>query len=265
MHLFVWTLAATLSVLGRNAGVIPSDSVRCNVGERRVDVTEITPPERMPFKDGEQLEYAVSYTIARGSGTMRVVADTLRGSRVWRASLSIDGGLPFLSVHDTNTSWFDQVSFNSLRFLQQQHEPRHTALRDFHIFPERGVFQPIKGPEQPTVAEPMDEVAIVYYVRTLALEPGQCLELHRYFRPGSNPVVIHVDRRERITVPAGTFDAIVVRPQIVTSGIFSENGRAELWLSDDPARLVLQLKTHLTIGSINLYLKRATNTITSIR
>jgi len=263
MHLFVWTLAATLSVLGRGPTIIPNDSARCADDEHRVDVADLaTPPRMLPFKDGEELEYTVSYTKLRaGSGMMRVVADTLRGARVWRASLTMDGGIPFLSVHDTNTSWFDQSSFASLRFQQQQHEPRHTALRDFHIFPERRVFQPIKGDEQPSVADPMDEVAIVYFVRTLALEPGQCFELHRYFKPASNPVVVHVERRERITVPAGTYNAIVVRPQIVTSGIFSENGRAELWLSDDPARLVLQLKTHLSFGSINLYLKRATNTV----
>jgi len=264
MHLFVWTLAATMSVLGRGPAIVSNDSARCADGERRVAVADLAMPERMlPFKDGEQLEYSVSYTKLRaGSGTMHVVADTLRGAHVWRASLTVDGGIPFVSVHDTNTSWFERSSFTSLRFLQQQHEPRHTALRDFHIFPERRLFQSITGSEQPTVADPMDEVAIVYFVRTLALEPGQCFELHRYFKPGSNPVVVHVERRERIEVPAGTFNAIVVRPEIVTSGIFSENGRAELWLSDDNARLVLQLKTHLSFGSINLYLRRATNTVT---
>jgi len=263
MHLFVWTLAATLSVLGRSRAAVTNDSAHCTDGERRVDVADLATPARaLPFRDGEQLEYSVSYTKVRaGSGTMRIVADSLRGARVWRASLAVDGGIPFLSVHDTNTSWFEQSSFTSLRFLQQQHEPRHTALRDFHIFPERRAFQPIKGPEQPSVVDPMDEVSIVYFVRTLALEPGECFELHRYFKPGSNPVVVHVERRERIEVPAGTYNAIVVRPEIVTSGIFSENGRAELWLSDDAARLVLQLKTHLSIGSINLYLKRATNTV----
>ncbi|HEV8495919.1 MAG TPA: DUF3108 domain-containing protein, partial [Gemmatimonadaceae bacterium] len=59
---------------------------------------------------------------------------------------------------------------------------------------------------------------------------------------------------------AGTFDAIVLRPEITTSGIFSQNGRAELWLADDSTHAVLQLKSHLAFGSINLYLNRvATN------
>src|SRR4029077_1809571 len=111
--------------------------------------------------------------------------------------------------------------------------------------------------EQPSVPGPLDDVSLVYFVRTLPLEPGQCYELHRYFRPAGNPVVIHVLRRERIKVSAGTFNAIVVRPEITTSGIFSQHGRAELWLSDDSARVVLQLKPQLPFGSINLYLKHA--------
>jgi hypothetical protein len=61
-------------------------------------------------------------------------------------------------------------------------------------------------------------------------------------------------RREHIKVPAGEFDAIVVRPIIKTKGIFSEGGRAEIWLSDDTNRIMLQMKSKLPFGSLNLYL-----------
>jgi hypothetical protein len=108
----------------------------------------------------------------------------------------------------------------------------------------------------PSVADPMDEVSFVYFARTLPLEPGQCYELPRYFRPDGNPVVLRVVRRDTITVPAGRFPAIVIQPEITTSAIFSKNGRAEVWLSDDSARTVLQLKSQLSFGSINLYLTR---------
>jgi len=47
----------------------------------------------------------------------------------------------------------------------------------------------------------------------------------------------------------------VIQPIIKTKGVFSEEGRAELWLSDDERRLMLQMKSRLTFGSINLYLK----------
>ena len=87
------------------------------------------------------------------------------------------------------------------------------------------------------------------------LTVGQTYSFDRYFRPDRNPVRITVLRRERITVPAGTFDAIVLQPIIKTKGIFSENGHAEIWLSDDDRRIMLQLKSKLSFGSLNLYLK----------
>jgi hypothetical protein len=37
--------------------------------------------------------------------------------------------------------------------------------------------------------------------------------------------------------------------------MFSQDGHAELWLADDSARTVLQLKTSLKIGSISLRLR----------
>jgi hypothetical protein len=68
-------------------------------------------------------------------------------------------------------------------------------------------------------------------------------------------VTIQVLRRERIRVPAGEFDAIVVQPVIKSRGIFCENGHAEVWLSDDENHIMLQMKSGSEIGSLNLYLK----------
>jgi hypothetical protein len=45
-----------------------------------------------------------------------------------------------------------------------------------------------------------------------------------------------------------------VQPQITTPGIFSKNGHAEVWLSDDSTRMMLMLKSGLAFGSLNLYL-----------
>jgi hypothetical protein len=235
-----------------------ADSSRCDSTEVRVPATRALPQAaRRPFAAGERLEYSVSFLrFSVGSGVMQITNDTVRGQRTWRASFSIDGGFRFLSVHDTNTSWFDTTTFNSLRFIENLHEPRYHANRETDIYPERRVYHQHGQSEAPSVSDPLDAVSLVYFVRSLPLEPRECYELRRFYQPNGNPVVIHVLRRERITVPAGTYDAVVVRPEITTGGIFSQNGHAELWLSDDSARVVLQLKSHLPFGSINLYLRR---------
>ena len=111
------------------------------------------------------------------------------------------------------------------------------------------------GEHRPTVVLPLDDGSFLYFIRTIPLEIGKEYVFDRYFRPDRNPVRIQVLRREKITVPAGTFDAVVVRPIINARGVFSQNGRAEVWLSDDDKRLMLQMKSHLKFGSLNLYLK----------
>jgi hypothetical protein len=250
---------ALLSLSFPPAALSPdSDAARCLPSETLVPVaTSATAAVRPVFAKGEQLQFAVSFgKVHVGSGEMSFSGrDTVRGRDVWKASLAISGGFFMLSVHDTSTSWFDSLTFNSLRFRQQLNEPHTHGLRDTQIFPDRAIYKKGSDAEHPSVSDPVDEISLVYYVRTLPLAPGQCYVFHRYFEPDGNPVVVHVLRRERVTVPAGTFDAIVLRPEIETKGIFSQNGRALLWLSDDSSHTVLQLKSQLSFGSINLYLK----------
>jgi len=212
-----------------------------------------------PFVVGERLTYDVEFgPLKVGTGTMEVRGvETVRGREAYHTIFRIEGGIPLYRVDDTFESWFTTDDLSSLRFHQDQNEGQKDRERRYEIFPERSVYNETTGDngEQPSVAQPLDDGSFVYFVRTVPLEVGRSYEFQRYFKPDRNPVTIRVLRRERVTVPAGTFDAIVIQPIIKTKGVFSEEGRAELWLSDDERRLMLQMKSRLTFGSINLYLK----------
>jgi hypothetical protein len=212
----------------------------------------------MPFAPGERLTYAVSFgPLHVASGSMELsTGDSIRGHPTFHAVFRLHGGMFLFRVNDRIESWFDASgsSLISLRFAQQLNEGRYHASRRFELFPDRGTYVEQGSPEQPSVSEPLDDVSFLYFLRTLPLEVGQRYEFHRYFQPEGNPVVITVMRRERITLPAGTFDALVVRPEISTEGLFAKGGRAEVWLRADSAHEVLQLRSHLAIGSLSLYL-----------
>jgi hypothetical protein len=115
------------------------------------------------------------------------------------------------------------------------------------------------GVENPSVAEPLDEGSFVYFMRSTPLEVGKTYEFDRYYHLDRNPVRIDVVRRERVTVPAGEFDAILIRPTIKSKGLFSEKGDAEVWLADDSTRRVLRLKSKLPFGTLYLELKNVEN------
>lgn len=180
--------------------------------------------------------------------------DTVRGHIAWRAIFTISGGTLFFKVRDSTVSWFDTATLSSHRFVQHIREGRYHADRDYQIYPERATYARFDQPEVPSVPEPLDDASFLYFLRTVPLEVGRVYEFNRYFQPEGNPIVIHVLRRERVTVPAGTFNAIVVQPQITTGGIFSRKGHAEVWLADDSTHMMLQLKSHVAFGSLNLYL-----------
>jgi hypothetical protein len=211
----------------------------------------------VPFGPGERLTYEVRFGVLKvGNGTMEVAGvTTVRGREAYHTRFTVRGGTFFYKVNDLLESWFDTRSLTSLRFTLDQNEGRRNRERRYEIFPERQTYREGDNPEAPSVPEPLDEGSFLYYVRTLPLRDGDVYELNRYFRPDRNPVRIRVVRRERVTVPAGTFDAVVVQPTIRTRGIFSEGGRAELWLSDDEDRVMLQMKSHLSFGSLNLFLR----------
>jgi hypothetical protein len=212
----------------------------------------------IPFGVGERLVYDVKFGFKKvGTGSMEVAAiDTIRGRHAWRTDFRVKGGLLMLKVDDRFQSWIDTATFHTLRFIKDQEELGKNRERHYEIYPELGKFEELKTKrEQPTVEHPLDETSFLYFIRTVPLEIGQTYDFHRYFIADRNPVRIKVLRRERVTVPAGTFQALVVQPLIKTSKLFSENGRAEVWISEDPTRIIVQMKSDLPIGSFSLYLR----------
>ena len=214
-----------------------------------------------PFAPGEVLTYNVHFgSLKVGTGAMEVRAiENVRGRAAYHTVFTAKGGIPLIKVDDRFESWFSTDDLSSLRFYQDLDEGFKEAERRYDIFPERAAFDDLtdNDGEQKSVSNPLDDGSFLYFIRTVPLTVGQTYTFERYFKPDRNPVTIRVLRKEKVTVPAGTYDAIVVQPQIKTNGIFSEGGHAEVWLSDDDRRIVLQMKSQLKFGSLNLYLTSA--------
>ncbi len=217
------------------------------------------------FGVGESLVYDVKFGFLNvGTARMDVVGlDTVRGRKVWHTKLEIEGGIPGYRVHDVLESWIDAENFNSLRHRQETVEGSRQRTKRYEIMPERGVYREDAKPEQPTVEHPLDEGAFLFFVRNQPLDVGRTYDFPRYFIPDRNPVTVKVSRRERVEVSAGVFQTIVIKPIIKSKGVFSQNGRAEIWLTDDDRRLMIKMETHVIFGTISLRLREFTQGTTS--
>jgi hypothetical protein len=211
----------------------------------------------LPYTTGERLVYDVKFSsVDVGDAVMEVLGvENVRGRQALHIRFNVKGGTFLYKVNDRYESWIDTLRLVSLRHWQQVDEGSYERQRRYEIMPELGTYKENDKPEQPTVAEPLDDGSFFYFLRTIPLEVGKTYTFDRYFKPDRNPVTVTVMRRERIKVPAGTFDAIVLHPTIKAKGVFGEGGKAEIWLADDSTKMMLQMKSKLKIGSLNLYLK----------
>jgi hypothetical protein len=222
-------------------------------------------PLALPFGVGERGVYDVRFGPIRvGHGTMELALDTVRGRSVFHAVMTVQGGIPFFRVDDRYDSWFDTLSLDALRSRQRVHEGRYRRDQTYEIDGTTQRFVTL-GDTLRSVADPLDETAMLYFARTLPLTAGAVYRVPRFFIADQNPIELRVLRRERLTVPAGTFDAVVVQPIIPTAGMFAGNGNAQVWFSDDAARRLLQLRASLSFGTLSLQLRRYTAAVPGTR
>ena len=214
----------------------------------------------VPFGVGEELVFRATFgKLPAGTARMRVEGiDTIRNRAAYHVTFAIDGGILFFRVHDSYESWIDVESLSSLRHRQRISEGRYHRNTTYELFPEAAMYQKDSEPLRPSVSNPLDDGSFVYAVRSLELRVGDTVRTDRYFVPEKNPVVLTAVREETVTVASRTYAAIVVKPSINTTGIFSENGHAEIWFSNDRDRLPLQLKTRFSRFSLTLALVSVT-------
>ncbi len=223
-----------------------------------------------PFQVGEHAEYNVTFGPIRvGRAHLRVEAlDSIRGTPAHRLSMEIKGGIPLYKIDDRTVSWLAADPYRSLRFEQilkqggyrrhrrweLDHEALTTTREDWDE--ETGAYRPHRRQHDlPIPWGALDEISYLFLIRTLPLEVGKVYRFERYYEPEGNPVVVEVLRRERVRVKAGTFETLVVRPIIQTDGMFGEDGQAEVYITDDERRLIVQLKTKMRVGELNMFLR----------
>ena len=220
--------------------------------------TAISMNRPMPFGAGERMEYVAKIgTMHVGRGSMQIVGiEDVRGRPAVHTQFDLKGRWFFFKANYLLESWVDQATFTSLRFTQDNDEDASDKDKVYEIFPDRQTYQVNNGPELPSVPDPLDEGALLYFVRTMDLEVGKTYTLNRYFRPDRNPVIVKVLRRETVDLPAGKYNTIVIQPIIKSKGIFSEGGQAQIWLSDDKDRIMVQMRVKLKGPTISLQLTK---------
>jgi hypothetical protein len=256
----VGAAAGVATLLGAAVALHAAQQPPATPAHAAAEAAEAVVPAAVPFGPGERAVYRVTYGILgkRGEAVSEVTGvDMVRGRSAYVLDFRLKGGVLGMNVNDVQQSWLDVGQLYSHRFRQDLHQVRYERLRTLDFFPAERLWRRLENDETGPLATdmPLDDVSFLYWSRTLPLEVGRTYEFRRYYKDEGNPVVIRVLRRQTITVPAGTFNTIVVKPLIRTSGLFSEGGEAEVYYSDDERRLIVMVRTKFSIANMTMQLE----------
>ena len=150
-------------------------------------------------------------------------------------------------------SWFDVSHHRSLRYERRNVEKDETRTKKVRFDQASNTATVIERGEtktETTSPEAVDQLAFIYYVRLLDLKPGARFVLRNQVDPADNPVSIRVLKKERVRVPAGTYDAWVLQLDVKTdSGLFKKGGENRIWVTADDRRIPVRITSKIGIGS----------------
>ena len=214
----------------------------------------------VPFGPGESLRFSIEYGVIKAGTAWLEVApmETYHGRPCYHLVSRAESN-DFMSriykVRDRIDSLIDAEGLYSYRYRKRIREGDYRKDYDAFYAPDSGVVRYADGKQYDSAMWPKDGLAAFYFVRHVPLEVGKDVVIPHHSDQTSGDITVKVYRKERIEVPAGKFDCIVIEPVMTAGGIFKNSGRMTIWVTDDARRIPVLMKSKIPVGSIDAVLQ----------
>lgn len=223
---------------------------------------EILPAPKNPVRAGESLRFSVQYGVIKAGSAWLEVPEIkdYNGHAAYALVARAESNSFFSSVYKVRNrieSMWDKDSLYSLRYAENRREGKFRVKSEMLFDYSRKEAKYDNGKVYPIPAHVQDALSSFYYTRFQALPIGGSIVFDYHASRKSQPLEVKILGRERIKVPAGTFDCIAIEPILKAGGIFKNKGRLVIWITNDERRIPVLMKSKVLIGSISVVLQEA--------
>jgi len=165
-------------------------------------------------------------------------------------------------VADRFNSYTDAKTLCSNKLIKHSEEGSHrrdtTITYDYSrgkaVLEERSLNNQQKREENAIPGCVTDVVSGILYVASLPLQVGSTYTFP--LNDGSKTVTVqaHVEGKEQIKTPAGTFQTLRVGPEGDSGTLLRNKGRIWIWYTDDDKHLPIQMRAKVFYGTVTIYL-----------
>lgn len=217
-------------------------------------------PQIFPFGPGEELNFAVKFGVVRAGNASLAVRGMERMDdevilRLESTATSARFFSTFYKVDNLYQSFWSLADAQPVASARRVREGSYKKDERITFDSARGLAIDQDGKEHPILPGCQDAIGAFYYLRAVPLEIGGVVRIPHYSNGKSYVLHVNVLRRESVTVPAGRFDCIVVEPKLEAEGVFQQKGTLTVWLTDDPRRMPVLMRSKIAVGSIEAELE----------
>ncbi|MBN2385052.1 DUF3108 domain-containing protein [bacterium] len=220
------------------------------------------------FQPGEILEYEVSWLgITAGKSYMTVDSpEMLRDRLVWplRSGAETSGLVKKLYRIDNKTvSYLDPAFCYPLRFEVDQFSGGRDERVAVNFYQDEHKVEwsrsyNNKDSEGTRDIKPgvQDSLSTIYFLRNHQLVIGQSIKIPLFESRKKWLLQADVIKMETLTVPAGKFTTLKIKPIMLPESEGEPKGSMVLWLSDDEHHVPVQINSEVAVGSIVMKLAK---------
>lgn len=159
----------------------------------------------------------------------------------------------FYKVNDYLASTMDLGGLYPLFFEEHVQEGRYSAKRWALFSHSDSTCYTNKVNHESISIAPFsqDLLSLVHHLRTRPLAPGDTFTVKSVIQGKSFDVFFRVSHKEQIKLAIGTFNCVVVEPQLSGEGrVFSKRDKIQMWMSDDSYHIPVLIKSKIKVGSV---------------
>jgi len=213
-------------------------------------------PSCFPFV-GERLKFDVGWEFVNaGSADVHITDEGENGYKVFNFARTNGFFDMFKKVRDTLVSEGVCLGdkMQSTLFTTDQLERSYAAKKHVEYLWKENKVKYTKNDETTMFDVPGGHLNVLdafYLTRINPPEKDKPLHIPIFDSEEKYDVTVTFIKRQKIRAPWGkTVDAIVVKPQLKTEGVFTSVGVIHIWLTDDERRIPLKITAKIKIGSI---------------
>ncbi len=226
--------------------------------EKKEKPNEIKKVKNNAFTYGEKLDFRVHYgPITGGNAHFEIDPNPVDVNNRKTYHIKVSGksaGMVdiMFKVRDEYESYLDEEAIIPWKCVKKVREGGYTDS-DFILFDQVNGFATSRRGKIDISLQTQDIVSAIYFARTTDMSNakiGDVFPVNLYMDAENFQLRFKFIRREVIKTDVGTFNTLVVRPQLIKGRVFKDDEALTLWVSDDENKLPLMVESDIFVGSI---------------